>query len=192
MDELQQRIFHKTEKIINAISFVTLITSIVAISGTLVFVFFLLDYQLNIIVIGFAVFLALLYSFIKEMIRIRGTKKNLRNFYDYLANKKVYITCYVPIFSKAGTKMILKAAALFFVDDKLFFEAIKIGRSKRMPTESITLKIGKDFIIQDYVEDSRQEIVTYNAILMDTEYQFSVINDKELIKMLETSKGDTK
>ena len=181
MSELQQRIFKKTEKVINAWSLSTMIMSTIAITLALVFVFYLWDYPLNGYVIGLALFVGLAYSLTKELIRMRTTKRNLRNFYDYLTNKKVYLTLYIPIFSRVGTKMALKAAALFFVEDKLFFEAIKIGGKKYIPTDSITLKIGKDFIIEEYQKDYKKPIMNYNSILMDTEYQFSVIDDIELI-----------
>lgn len=188
MSELQQRIFKKTEKVINALSYPTMITSTIAISFSFLLVLFVWEYELNPFVIGFALFVGVAYSFIKEFFRMRSTKRNLKYFYDYLANKKVYLTLYIPIFSRIGTKMTLKAAALFFVEDKLFFEAIKLGPKKHMPMDSITLNIGKDFIIQDYQKDVRKPFMNYKSILMDTDYEFSVVDDEELINMIERNK----
>lgn len=190
MNEFQERIFKETQKILSPMSIVTILVNAVVSGAIVTLVFYLLKYQLTVFNVSFIAVVSVLYSFLRDALRLRSSKKNLQSHFTYLVGKKPYLSLYVPIFSRVGVRMVLKSAAIFFIEDKLYLEAYKAGKSKSSPDDSITVKLGKDFSIESYQKDEKHPIVSYEAKLMDTEYNFSIVYDEELIQMIESSKGD--
>ncbi len=189
MSKLQEQIFEQTEKLVGRFNLMRVVT--LALISALIIIIFLYaflgtvewQYWLAVIVISF------LYSIFRDYFVSKYSRKVMHTYHAYMMEKKPRIELYIPMFSKTSQGMILKKAALYYDNGELYMEAFNQYKTGNKPQESITIKAGKDFGLDVFQTDKQNRYVTYKARLMDTDYDFSIVNIKDLIDKIEKSKG---
>lgn len=190
MSELQERIIKETKDLISPFSIANIIINAFFSGAVVLLVVWILQFEVNAINISIIFVVAILWTTLRDLFRSRKVKTKIEKDLAYVNEKKPYATLYVPIFGRVGARQVLKNAALFFIEEKLYMEAFKLSDTNRGAIESVTVKQGKDFLIEQYKPDEKRSFITYEAKLMDTEYSFSIPNIPELIEMIENSKGE--
>lgn len=191
MNDLQERIIKETKELISPFSLINIIINAFFSGAVVLLVIWLLQFEVNAVNISIIFVVSILWTSLRDLYRSRKVKNKIEKEFSYLKEKKPYATLYVPIFGRVGARNMLKNAALFFIEDKLYMEAFKQSDTNRSAIESVTVKQGKDFIVTAYKPDEKRSFINYEAKLMDTDYSFSIPNIKELIDLIENSKGDT-
>ncbi|MCK5731384.1 MAG: hypothetical protein KAH13_00045 [Tenericutes bacterium] len=190
MSILQEKILKQTKDMLLSVSKIYIVIYTIFVSA----VFFLLAYLFGIKIDVFIVLGIVAISFgwtvLKEYLLYRRTNKQIKKQHSYLLEIKPITTLYIPIFGKSGMRLELKNVTLYFVEDKIFMEAYKQLRLKKDILESVTIKLGKELLINDYVESINHKYVTYNANLLYEDYIFSLANVDEIIDLIERNKGE--
>jgi hypothetical protein len=140
----------------------------------------MLDLYSALFVIGFG----LIYSFVRDFFIARYSLKTVDSYYNFLLEKEGDIDLYVPVLERNYQGYFLKKAAIFFKDDKLYFEAFKQTSTKKDKQESITVNYGKDFVITLSTLDKAGKVYLYQSLLMEMDYRFSIINIPEVIEKI--------
>lgn len=193
MERLQEEVLAKTEKLVGQFNILRVLIY-TAISGVLILlilwaigVAIFEDYRIIIFAFG----LSLAYSFFRDFFITRYSRKMMYSYYEYLKRKKPKIELYIPLFQKTNSGMLLKKSALFIDNNELYLEAFNQQRSKKEPDDSISVKRGRDFAIDNITLDKEApRYVNYQARLMDGDIRFSIVYIKEIIDIIEKRKED--
>ncbi len=189
MKELQETILKKTINEIYPWNILVVLINAMFSAAIVLILLVILEYEVKPLLIIIVVVVSIGWISIRDLYRVKKNTKQLYKQHDYIIEKKPYATLHLPIFGKVGVRQQLKNATLFFIEDRLFMEAYKKDAKNKEITESRTVKQGKDFIIHEYQENDKHQYVTYKATLMETDYEFNVVNIPEVISMIEKSKG---
>ncbi len=189
MEKLQQEIFAKTEKLIAQFSILRVLFLATLSAGLILILLLALSFGIDIYTVLFVVGISLAYSFLRDFFMTRYTKKVMHTYHDYLKELKPRVQLYIPVFAKTGQGFILKKAALYIDNGSLFMEAYNQHKRGNKPDQSISIKAGGDFIIEAYYLKKDERFVTYRGSLMETPYEFSIVNVKELVDLVEAKKG---
>jgi hypothetical protein len=187
MNEIQKLIIDqsiKSVRILDAkrIAVNTLIYALLALA-LIYFVTQTIDLFSGILILVFA----LLYSFIKDYTMFAQTKKIIQSHWNYIKTKKPRADLYTPMLEKSGRGMLLKRAALFFENDKMFLEAFRQQAFSTVPKESLTIPFGRDFIITDTYPVPNRNLIIYIGTLMNSPYQFYVVNQTDVVNRIQTA-----
>lgn len=183
MKNLQEKVFTTSKNLIKKFNVVRfLIYFLVSTTAVILILLILgmLDFYNAVFVVG----LALIYTLIRDFTIARYSLKTMDRFYQFLANKEPFVELYVPVLEKNAQGYFLKKTAIFFKEGEMFLEAFKQVRSRRDKQESITVKYGKDFSITLNHLDKDGKVFLFEGFLMDTPYQFSIVNIPEVIEKI--------
>ncbi|MBN2540551.1 MAG: hypothetical protein JXB08_03395 [Bacilli bacterium] len=192
MKKLQSQVFEQTEKLVAKFNLLRVVT--LALISALIIIIFLfafmgtVEWMYWLLVIG----VSFLYSLFRDYFVTKYSKRVMHTYHAYMLEKKPRIETYIPMFSKTSQGMILKKAALYFDNGELYMEAFNQYKSGNKPQESITIKAGKDLVLDAYQIEKQSRYVTYTATLMETDYNFSIVYIKELIDRIEETKKGAK
>ena len=183
MSKLQEQIFEESKKLVknfNIVRFLIYFAVSVSVMIIILLILGMLDLYSALFVIGFG----LIYSFVRDYFIARYSLKTVDSYYNFLLEKEGDIDLYVPVLERNYQGYFLKKAAIFFKDDKLYFEAFKQASSKKDKQESITVNYGKDFVITLSTLDKAGKVYLYQSLLMEMDYRFSIINIPEVIEKI--------
>jgi len=189
MNQIQEQIFKDTEKLVGTFSLIKVVIYTLISSGIIILLLYVLSFPVDLYTISFVLGISLVYSFVRDFFMTKYSKKIMYNYYNYLKEKKPRIGIYVPIFARTRQGFFLKKAAIYFDNDQLFMEAFNQQKSRNRPEASISIKLGKDFSLDRNFPEYKNKIVTFQGRLMETDYQFSMVNITEVISLIEKSKG---
>jgi len=183
MSKLQEQIFEESKKLVknfNIVRFLIYFAVSVSVMIIILLILGMLDLYSALFVIGFG----LIYSFVRDYFIARYSLKTVDSYYNFLLEKEGDIDLYVPVLERNYQGYFLKKAAIFFKDDKLYFEAFKQTSTKKDKQESITVNYGKDFVITLSTLDKAGKVYLYQSLLMEMDYRFSIINIPEVIEKI--------
>lgn len=189
MDEFfSQKVYKKTEELIGRLDFIRM-SVLAIISAVFVTLFFyIVSFPITrgfiLLIIGFSY----LYAFVRDIIVTRHNKKVMSLHFDYTIKKRPNIDLYIPIFYRTNQVFTPRKASLFIAKDVIYLEAYKRASLRTRFENSNVARCNRDFYIYDYTVSGSGKYVTYKARLANTAYNFSVINDKELIDIIERFK----
>ncbi|MDD3129218.1 MAG: hypothetical protein PHF05_02950 [Candidatus Izemoplasmatales bacterium] len=190
MSTLQQRIFDESKKLIKKFNLFRFVIYFL-ISVTIIILILLILGFLDLYSAIFVTVLALIYSIVRDFTIARYSLKTMDKFYEFLLTKKDNVELYIPVLEKNAQGYFLKKTAIYFENGEMYLEAFKQVTSKRENQESITVKYGRDFSITNNRLDKDGKVFIFNSFLMDTAYQFSIINIDEVInKINQRVKGE--
>ncbi len=189
MKQLQERVFEATENLVGKFSIPRVLLYTVVSAAIIVGLLAAFSFPVDIFSISFAILISFIYSFVRDFFMARYTKKMMHSYHSYLKEKKHGVDLFIPIFQKTRQGIFLKKAGLYFDKGELYMEAFNQNKSKARPEDSISIKQGKDFVLDLFVVDNNPNIINYQGRLMDSEYQFSIVNIKEVIDLIEKKEG---
>ncbi len=190
MDHLQARVFEETEKLVGTFSVIRVLVYTIISALLIVVLLFAFSFPVDTFTVLFAVALSFVYSFARDFFVTRYSKKMMYSYYNYLLEKKPGIDLYIPLFQKTRQGIFLKKASLYFDKGELYLEAFNQQKSRKRPEDSISVKKGRDFALDQFNLDGNPNIVTYEARLMQTDLKFSLVNIKEVIDRIEQRKEE--
>lgn len=191
MERLQEEILAKTEKLVGRFNILRVLIYTAISAGLILIILWALSFPIEWFTILFVVGISLAYSFFRDFFITKYSRKMMYSYYEYLKRKKPKIELYIPLFQKTNSGILLKKSALFLDKGELYLEAFNQQRSKKEPDDSISVKCGKDFVI-DKVDFDKEapKYVNYQARLMEGDVRFSVIYVKEIIDIIEKRKEE--
>ncbi|XMB72487.1 hypothetical protein RJI07_00950 [Mycoplasmatota bacterium WC30] len=189
MEQLQERVFEATKNLVGKISITRVMLYTVLSSAVIIALLFALSFPVDPFSIGFAVLISFAYSFIRDSFISRYTKRTMQSFYNYLLEKKPDVELFIPIFEKSRQGIFLRKTGLYFHNNELYLEAFNQNKVKAVPEDSISIKEGKDFALDFFVIDNNPDIVNYQGKLMGNDYQFSIVNIKEVLDLIKGREG---
>jgi len=193
MERLQEEVLAKTEKLVGRFNVLRVIIYTVVSAVLILLILWALgvaifeDLTISLFVFG----ISLAYSFFRDFFITRYSRKMMYSYYEYLKRKKPKIELYIPLFQKTRSGILLKKSALYIDKGELYLEAFNQQRSKKEPDDSISVKRGRDFVIDKVeIDKDAPKYVNYQARLMEGDVNFSVIYIKKLIDIIEKRKED--
>lgn len=189
MNNLQEQIFKDTEKLVGTFSLMKVVVYTIISTGIILLLLLVLSFPIDLYTGGFVLGISLIYSFVRDFFMTRYSKKMMYSYYNYLKEKKPRISLYIPMFQKTRQGFFLKKASLYFDNTDLFMEAFNQQKSRSRPEDSISIKQGADLSLDRNFPEYKNRIVTFQGRLMDNDYQFSIVNIKEVLDMIVNSKG---
>jgi hypothetical protein len=179
MSTLQEQIFSESKHLIKRFSIVRFFFYF-GITVALTLVIFYFAELLDPYTIGIVLFLAVIYSLLRDFIIARFSYKLMNQFYLHLLRKEPNIDLYIPVLEKNFQGYFLKKTAIYFKDDKMYLEAFNQPRGKKSIQQSITINYGKDFLITLSYKDKTRKTQLYQGTLMQTAYSFAIVNIPEV------------
>ncbi len=183
MNNLQERIFATNKELIKKFNFVRFFIYFLVSAAAVILILLILG-MLDLYNAIFVVGLAFIYTLIRDLTIARYSLKTMDQFYQYLKQKEPLMDLYVPVLDKNSQGYFLKKTAIFFKEGEMNLEAFKQVRSRRDNQESITVKYGKDFSITLNHLDKDGKVYLFEGFLMDTPYQFSIVNIPEVMEKI--------
>lgn len=190
MSVLQEKILRQSKVMLKSISRIYVVIYTIFVAAVFFFLVYLFNIKLNVYIVLGIVAISFAWTVLKEYLIYRRTNKQIEKQHRYLLDIKPKATLYIPIFTKSGWRLELKNATLYFIGEKVFMEAYKQLRVKTDILESVTIKLGTELLINDYVESINHKYVTYKANLLYEDYMFSMANIEEVISLIERNKGE--
>ena len=183
MSSSQEEILKKTSEVIHRFQLKQeLINSIFYILFVL-FIFYFLEIDFTVLNVSLVIVISFLYAFGKEMYFHRRNKRMLEYQYDFIEKKSEELELMVPIVSRKARRLALKPSALVIKGNHLYLEAFQQSMGIGLPSESIIVPYGDDFIINQIEDDSKLPIVKYTGTLVKTDYEFVTIQHPAIQKM---------
>ena len=183
MHDLQDIILNQTRNATDRFSVLYKIYNSLLLSILFTLIIYYMNFTINI----FNVIVIILISIYVTLKRIKSVRKRnlskITSQIDFLNNNKKEIDLYIPIFNRIGNRLILRNACLFIQDNNLYLAAFELKNGILIKDAAITKK-GKKFDIKNYTINKTNEYIICNGSLLENEYHFSMINNKNLIKIL--------
>jgi len=189
MNNLQERIFKDTEKLVGTFSLMKVVVYTIISTGIILLLLLVLSFPIDLYTGGFVLGISLVYSFVRDFFMTRYSKKVMYTYYNYLKEKKPRIGLYVPMFQKTRQGFFLKKASIYFDNNEMYMEAFNQQKNRNRPEDSISIKQGVDLSLDRNFLEYKNKIITFQGRLMDTDYQFSIVNIKEVLDLIVNSKG---
>jgi len=181
MSDLQKSLIDQSFKTLKVIEPKKIILSSVlyAVLGVAVAYFASKEWpSVDLIVLIFII--AFVYTIVRTLFLLQMTKRMIKTYYEYVLRLHPKADLFVPIMEKVGSNVIMKRAALFFAEDKLFMEAFKEQSLFTKPRESLTIEHGKDFFIKSMTVFEPKNVSLFQGTLANTDYNFALINHPSL------------
>jgi len=188
MSEAKDRFFYKTQHLISRLNIFRMLVLAVISIGFVILFFSLFKYPINLTFVLLVIAISFIYAFVRDVIVTRHNVKVMNIHHDYTFERRPNIDLYIPIFYRTNQILTPKKASLFVAKDVLYLEAYKRVHFRNKLEKSNVARCNRDFHIYDYTVDRSDKFVNYKAQLAGTTYNFSVINDKELIQIIEKCK----
>ena len=123
-----------------------------------------------------------LYLLVKHWINRRQLKKIVMGQFDFVKTNHPDLSLFIPIMEKNSSHYSINRAALYFIHDKLYLDAFRQTGFASIPSESISIPYGDDFVIKEAFQTN--DALLFNGQLIDTAYTFAVARQPELIEAL--------
>lgn len=188
MLEAKNRFYHKTQHLISRLNFFRMLFLAVISFGFVLLFFTLFKYPIDLSFILLVIAISFIYAFFRDVIVTKHNAKVMNIHHDYTFERRPNIDLYIPIFNRINQILTPKKASLFVAKDVLYLEAYKRVHFRNKLDKSTVARCNRDFRIYDYTVDRSDKFVNYKAQLAGTTYNFSVINDRELIQIIERCK----
>lgn len=142
-----------------------------------IIIFLVASIEITLLIVVFTFVASFLYTFAKEWMMDKRTKKLVVSQYEYLKAQKPNLDFYIPILDLLGKRVYLKPSALFSEDDTLTLAAYKQIAYSVKPVDVIFVPEGKGLLIHEKTKVMNDELIEYRGLLLDNEYRFYVLND---------------
>ncbi len=192
MEELQEKIFAETEELVANFSILRVVLYSLASSAIIVVLLIAFSLRVDVYTVSLAVVVSFIYVYLRDLIWKKKAYRLIHRNYKFLKQKRPGMKLYVPLFSGTRSGIYLKKAAIFYDNKHFYIEAFQQTVLSRGPKDSITLKFGYDFDLGQRSPGFNENIVNYQGKLLNSDYNFSVINNKELIDLMENNEGEQK
>jgi hypothetical protein len=184
MEELQKQVFYNTEKLIAKVNLKRTVILALITASLIVALLVVFKFTLDVYFVVFAILISLFYSFMRELMITRKSRKALYRYYNYVKEIKPNMDLYIPVFERTRQGNFLRKSALFFENKKLYMEAFYHTKSRTIPSDSITIEYKKDFALDQFKLDKKLNVVDYQARLSKGEITFSMVFIDKLYKMI--------
>ncbi len=182
--DIQSCILKDTEKLISHLDFKRMSFLAILSSVFVLIIFKTLSYPIKWQFVLLVIVFAYIYALIRDLIITHHAKKLLYIHYDYSIKKRPDIQLYIPIFNRTNQVFNLKNASLFISNNIIYLEAYKRATLSSRLEDSIVARCNRDFFIDGYNINKTEKYIDFHTRLLDRTYDFSLINNLELLEII--------